>query len=124
MLKPHKTFSTTGRVTEHFSLSEFACHGVGCCGGAAPINWELLERLELLRAAVGVPLHINSGYRCKRYNATVDNASPTSLHMLGIAADIAKPPGWSPLRLATAARRLGLHAITYDWGVHVDLRNW
>lgn len=30
---------------------------------------------------------INSGYRCAEYNATIEDASDTSKHVLGMAAD-------------------------------------
>ena len=121
----HKTFPTTGRITEHFTLAEFACHGgAKCCGGAAPIKFELVEMLEELRARVGAPLKINSGFRCVRHNADV-GGSKSSLHMLGMAADVATPTGWTPFKFAAAARAIGFgKVIKYDWGIHVDIRTW
>lgn len=44
--------------------------------------------LQPLRDAVGMPLHINSGYRCEELNAAVGGV-PTSQHVKGEAADVA-----------------------------------
>lgn len=49
---------------------------------------ELVEKfLDPLRAAYGMPIKISSGYRCPALNKAV-NGSPTSVHMLGHAADL------------------------------------
>jgi hypothetical protein len=55
------------------------------------------DRLETLHKNVTIPilkyfgngytLWINSGYRCKEYNNTLPEASPTSDHIKGFAAD-------------------------------------
>ena len=42
---------------------------------------------EQVRDAVGVPLHVNSGYRCPPLNTLVGGV-PTSRHMLALAADV------------------------------------
>ena len=42
---------------------------------------------EPVRTLLGVPLHVNSGYRCALLNTAVKGA-PTSRHMLGLAADV------------------------------------
>ena len=76
----------TERLSEHFTAHEFACH---CCGklpdnGMAPA---LIELLENTRAHFGVPIVINSGYRCPKHNKAVGGALH-SQHMEGTAADI------------------------------------
>ncbi|GAA4413656.1 hypothetical protein GCM10023187_42210 [Nibrella viscosa] len=43
--------------------------------------------LEPLRMTLGVPIRINSGYRCERLNKEI-KGSKTSQHMVGQAADI------------------------------------
>ena len=118
----HKNFMKSGRITEHFWLSEFACKGEGCCGGSAPINFELVFRLEALRGKLGKALTVNSGFRCEKHNARTDGASKTSWHRLGCAADIRKIRGGTVHEMAVAARKLGLYVIEYPWGIHVDLR--
>lgn len=73
---------------KHFKLEEFPCP---CCGrvkaAAALIFW-----LDVLRRALGQPLKINSGFRCPSRNAAVGGAA-SSRHLIGCAADIAKPLG-------------------------------
>lgn len=69
--------------TEHFKEAEFACR---CCGETKP-NMELMLALEDVRAKFGLPVAVNSGYRCPEHNANV-GGSPRSQHMLGTAADI------------------------------------
>lgn len=74
-----------GYVSEHFKEAEFACNH---CGKLHPdgIPQELIDALERIRAHYGVPVNINSGYRCPTHNANVGGAS-NSLHMQGKAAD-------------------------------------
>lgn len=55
--------------------------------------------LQPLRDIAGVPLRINSGYRCSELNAVVGGVS-TSQHIKGEAADVAFP---EPIELARMA---------------------
>ena len=55
--------------------------------------------LQPLRDIAGVPLRINSGYRCVELNAAVGGV-PTSQHVKGEAADVAFP---KPVELARIA---------------------
>jgi uncharacterized protein YcbK (DUF882 family) len=52
-----------------------------------PLDGNLLIRLDLLRAMVGAPVVINSGWRCEAKNFTCGGAAK-SLHLYGRAADI------------------------------------
>ena len=49
--------------------------------------------LEPLRAHFGVPIKINSGFRCRDLNDAVKGAD-NSYHMKGRAVDIPMHPGW------------------------------
>ena len=49
--------------------------------------------LEPLREHFGVPIKINSGFRCKALNKAVGGA-PNSYHTKGRAVDIPMKPGW------------------------------
>ena len=83
---PPETSST--RLSQHFSVSEFACHH---CGNCINIHPRLIELLEKLRENIGgYPLHINSGYRCEYHNTNVGGVS-NSQHLRGTAADVACP---------------------------------
>ncbi|MDL2264284.1 D-Ala-D-Ala carboxypeptidase family metallohydrolase [Synergistaceae bacterium OttesenSCG-928-I11] len=74
------------RVSPHFLLREFQCR---CCG-CVKLSPRLLERLEALREAWGHPVVVTSGYRCAAHNGKVGGAA-RSLHMAGLAADVAVP---------------------------------
>jgi uncharacterized protein YcbK (DUF882 family) len=72
------------RITPDFCLEEFVCK-CGKCN--TPVEVELILRLQELRNQFGQPLKINSGARCEEHNKAV-GGKPSSLHLLGKAADI------------------------------------
>ena len=118
------THKAPDRFSEHFAVSEFVCH---CCGqGADKIAPRLIELLEKLRANIGgLPLHINSGYRCSKHNAEVGGVD-NSQHLLGTAADVAVPNG-----LSIEQFKWYVQQLPFDWAgvypdsdfIHVDVRN-
>jgi len=115
-----------GDLSEHFDREEFACR-CGCGFGLDPydVDLELVAALEMLRELVGVPIHINSGCRCKSHNRRVGGAK-NSRHMVGDAADI-HCKGVLPFRLASLAKKVpafndGGIGIYEHW-VHVDTRD-
>ena len=79
------------RLTEHFLLSEFLpphYDSQQTPGEVVAALMDLCEELlEPLRAGVGVPIKITSGYRPTAYNASVGGV-PLSDHITGHAADI------------------------------------
>lgn len=67
-----------GDISEHYSSWEFVCPGDECLGqDRGRPSTRLLAVLEGLRALVGRPIHITSGYRCPRHNAAVGGVSPS-----------------------------------------------
>jgi zinc D-Ala-D-Ala carboxypeptidase len=82
----------------------------------------LAETLELVRALVGRPLTVSSGYRCPDLNKWVGGA-PNSAHTLGLAADITCS-GLTPQDLARRIRDSGIEfdQLIYEgtW-VHIGL---
>ena len=84
------------QLTSHFKLSEFSesrtarKHGiVNVPGQEAVENLRKLceNTLEPLRVALGVPVHVTSGFRTKELNDLLAHSSTTSQHMRGEAAD-------------------------------------
>lgn len=71
------------QLTENFNLKEFQC---SCCG-TVKIDPELVRRLQAMRDELGVPIIVNSGYRCPAHNKAVGGAKD-SQHLVGKAADI------------------------------------
>lgn len=127
------TCSTTSltRVTEHFSVEEFACKD----GTPYPSEWvenrlkPLCETLEILRAALGGrQMTVTSGYRTREHNIEIGGAEH-SQHLEGKAADI-EVEGVSPGDVHTRALELfagrkipalGGLGVYPNW-VHVDIR--
>ena len=74
---------------KYFRKEEFECR---CCGGLpaeAKANIEALVEnvLDPARERLGMPIIVNSGYRCPKHNAEVGGV-PNSQHMRGEAADL------------------------------------
>lgn len=111
--------------TKHFKPAEFACK-CGC--GNQIVHPELVRLLERLRARVLKPIHIDSGYRCRKHNKAVGGVK-NSMHLVGKAADIAGR-GITTERLAALAEDVGFNGIgIYEAKnfVHVDIgrkRRW
>lgn len=82
----------------------------------------LAALLEQVRAAVGLPIRVSSGYRCAALNRAV-GGSPNSAHVNGLAADISVKD-LSPKDLATAIVVAGVQfdQLIYEgeW-VHIGL---
>ena len=78
--------------------------------------------LEQVRALVGGPITVSSGYRCPALNKAIGGAA-NSAHVLGLAADITAP-GMTPQALAKLIQGAGLpfDQLIYEgtW-VHVGL---
>jgi len=119
------------QLTEHFKLSEFACP---CCEAVLePEAQRLAEALEITRGLASemrgrdCPIRISSGYRCAEHNTAV-GGSPTSQHLLGLAADLIFPPDVSMLDAVLAVYKTpqfaagGIGVYPYKRFVHVDLR--
>jgi uncharacterized protein YcbK (DUF882 family) len=106
----------TGRLSAHFTADELACPHCGACVVREP----LVALLERIRAHLGQPLQIVSGYRCPTHNAKVGGASD-SMHMYGAAADV---PAVGRLTLLDAFKLGAVGAGTKNGiVVHVDVRD-
>ena len=78
-----------------FKEKEFACK---CCGQLPPLAREnvkalVCEVLDPVREKLGMPIVVNSGYRCEKHNKDVGGVRK-SQHLRGEAADVtcADPP--------------------------------
>lgn len=115
------------KLSEHFSSSEFDCHGAGCCSSTI-INEKLVEYLEKIRTHFGKPITITSGYRCAVHNRNVGGATG-SRHSKGDAADIVIQ-GIAPRTVAQYAESIGILGIgLYEtsadgYFVHIDTRDY
>ena len=78
-------------MTPHFTLAELTRTGTGLVNEPAPsqvaaMTSLCLHVLEPIRALLGVPLRITSGFRSSAVNAAIKGA-PLSQHVKGEAAD-------------------------------------
>ena len=76
------------QLTKNFKLEEFACKDGTPVPNILFANvTELANNLQIIREALGKPVHINSAYRTVEYNKKVGGVS-NSQHVIGRAADI------------------------------------
>lgn len=122
-----KTYPKTSKqkLSENFAVSEFACHGRGCCSTVA-VDEDLVKYLQKIRDHFKTTVTVSSGYRCPVHNKNVGGATG-SRHAKGMAADIVLK-GVAPAEVAKYAETIGIKGIgLYETNrdghfVHVDTR--
>lgn len=119
------------KLTEHFTLDEMTLSETAARRGLnntpGPVELANLKRvanvLEQIRALVGKPVIVSSGYRSPAVNKAV-GGSKSSAHMKGLAADI-NVPGLKPATLAAIIKTSGIVfdqlILEYDRWVHVGI---
>lgn len=113
------------KLSTNFDVSEFACHGNGCCTTVL-IDEQLAQYVQMIRDHFGKPITISSGYRCEKHNKSVGGAT-ASRHAKGQAADIVVK-GVAPAEVAKYAESIGIKGIgLYETNkdghfVHIDTR--
>ena len=104
------------KLSDNFRLGEFMCKCARCT--EVQVDDELVGILQKIRDYFGVPVNINSGYRCAEHNAEV-GGDPGSHHMKGMAADIVVE-GIEPAEVANYAESMGVQRIgLYSGFVHI-----
>ena len=109
------------KVGKYFKVKEFACKD------GSPvvfIDSYLVNILDILRAKIGKPVIINSGYRTPEWNKKCDGAK-YSYHMRGRAADI-RVNGMSAKEIANELNKIvpdECGIIVYSGWVHIDTRS-
>jgi len=114
-LHPFYNDTATMQLSPNFSLSELVYSETaeknGIDNTPPPEIVENLKRLatglETVRALLGAPLEISSGYRCAALNEAV-GGSGASQHLLGLAVDFACPGFGTPLEVARAIQASGV----------------
>lgn len=111
------------QIRPHFKMYEFACHDES---EFVKVSSEMLDKLQLLREILGIPLTINSAYRSLTFNRKI-GSKDTSQHREGTAIDIRKSAKLKRkysdediIRIATA---IGFRGIgVYNTFIHLDTR--
>lgn len=122
-----KTYSKASNtsLSKNFKVSEFACHGNGCCSTVL-IDDQLVVYVQKIRDHFGKSITVTSGYRCATHNRNVGGATG-SRHAKGQAADIVVK-GVAPSEVAKYAESIGIKGIgLYETSkdghfVHIDTR--
>lgn len=116
------------KLTENFSLEEFACKdGTAVPEQLLPNVQLLTKNLQVLRDYLGEPIHVNSGYRTETYNASV-GGKKMSQHLQAKASDITVKSK-TPRQLAAIIEKLIAQGKMKQGGlgiypgfVHYDVR--
>ena len=107
-----------------FTAQEIACRG----DGRIRINEAALDRLQVLRDRLGMPLIVHSAYRSPDYNRKVGGAKH-SMHLQGAAFDISMV-NHDPTSFEAAARAVGFTGFGFyphQNFMHIDIgraRQW
>lgn len=117
------------RLSANFRACEFDCTCPRCT--ETKVDEQLVDYLQQIRDHFGKPIGGRrlTAYRCPEHNAEVPNASKTSRHMQGMAADISIE-GEEPAEIAKFAESIGVPGIgLYDTDkdghfVHIDNRTY
>ena len=124
----------TDRLSDHLTLAEFTDSDTATRLGidnslpddlveAAQATGAMLERV---RAILGTPILVSSGYRCPALNKAI-GAVPTSDHPKAMALDFRSPAFGTPLAICQALHprlaQLGIGQIVFEhtW-VHISTR--
>jgi uncharacterized protein YcbK (DUF882 family) len=93
------------KLTKNFTLKEFECKG-NCDMPKDVLHniQKVANQLQVIRDKVGVPIKVNSAYRCLEYNRSI-GSKDTSQHVLGKAVDIVIK-GYTPNEVADLIEEL------------------
>ncbi len=129
---PSYTDRMDTQLSPHFTLSEMThsqtaarrdIDNMPTDAALANMRDILCPGLEQVRALLGKPILISSGYRSQRLNAAV-GGSAKSQHMEGLAADFTCPGYGSPLAVVHAIQQSGIAfdqlLYEFDAWVHIS----
>ena len=124
--KPPGKTGTFWDDIEFFTREEFRCKcgGKYCNGFPAEMSEDTVRCADEIRRRAGVPLLVNSGLRCDRWNA-IQGGVKNSNHRTGHAVDLSG--NISPAELYAIAQEVHAEKIPgrgglglYSWGIHED----
>jgi len=102
---------------KYFKDDDFLCK----CGCGMDVSEDVKIMADTIRANAGIPLIVNSGARCKAYNAT-KGYSETSSHTLGLAVDFKCVDSASRFKIINTMIRIGIRRIGLHKNfIHFDI---
>lgn len=103
---------------KNFKDSEFLC-SCKCGGGIEKMDMDFLLRLDKIRDYAGIPLTLNSAYRCLKHNAAVGSTSDN--HPKGVGADVRCLASTTRYKIIKAALKAGITRIgVHKKFIHID----
>ena len=104
---------------KYFNYEEFDSPDVQ--GSGQMMNEKILKMIDATRAALGKPIHINSGYRTPKHNAYVGGVESSS-HLQGLAIDIDCDTSSERFELIEILLAIGFNRIGIASSfIHVDI---
>lgn len=88
------SYFTLDELTQSETAEEYGIKNIPDASARANLA-KLIKHLDKIREVYGSPIKVNSGYRSAELNRVLPNASPTSQHTKGQAADIVPTFGGS-----------------------------
>lgn len=100
------------QLSTHFSLEELTVTQVRGVDNSPPpdiqaVLQDTAQRMEAVRALLGFPINVSSGYRCEEVNRIVGGV-PDSDHLIGRAVDFICPPFGNPLAICQTLTKSGI----------------
>ena len=112
---PDKVISQ--RKWRNFVYDEFKCP---CCG-KNETSEKLISLLDYVRSIIGMPMEVNSGWRCKKHNKKI-GGNPESEHSTGEGADIKCESSKMRYLLIKTALSIGFNRIGVGNGfIHLGI---
>lgn len=121
MAKAKSVWLTSAGKPSNFKCEETACK-CGC--GKNEMQQDIIDVAQAIREAVGKPLKVTSGYRCKEHNKKIGGSS-TSYHLKGEGIDLVCPSLSGKELFAVADKVEGADGLIWYEGqrnIHVDTR--
>lgn len=111
------------QLTPNFSLAEMTTTSTGIpnnpTGQLLANLTHTAQQMEKVRAILGKPISINSGFRCDAVNRAVGGVT-TSAHSFGFAVDFVCPGFGTPYEVCAALIKAGMK---FDQLIH-EKRRW
>lgn len=127
LLRKRSTMKTD-KLSKNFDWSEFQSKDGAPMPDFVKENIQkLVKNLEVIRAAAGAPMRINSGYRSPAHNASIGGAK-NSFHMKGMAADFTIKGLTIPQSISLIEKLISQGKImegglgTYKTFIHYDIQ--
>lgn len=117
---------TWARLSDRFTTREFECQCANASCQVQRLNVKIIHKLQIIREALGAPIKVTSGYRCKAHQKALESTPgietvSVSQHVLGNAADISVDKSLFTKLLMLAESNFLAVGIGKSF-LHVDLR--